>query len=261
MSSVQVLVATMHQNDFSKIDKMNIRSDVIFANQAETTAYEKIKYKDFHAEMVTTATRGVGLNRNIALFYATGDLLVLADDDMVYDRDYVEMVQKAFEKHPDADAVIFNIRTVGARSDRRLNRKESKVAFYNALNYGAARIAVRRESLMKSRICFSTYFGGGCRYSAGEDSLFICDMLRHGFKIYTSADVIATVDQSTSTWFQGYTEKYFQDKGAFYKAVFGSFALVMCLQDLIRHRKRYLTSGFGMVNIFRMMKKGAYDYK
>ena len=52
--------------------------------------------------MITTTTHGVGINRNLALFYATGDILLLADDDMVYADGYPEMVRKAFADWPDA---------------------------------------------------------------------------------------------------------------------------------------------------------------
>lgn len=256
MDSIQILVATMNQTDFSKVEQMNIKSDVIFANQANRTAFEKKDYNDFNAQMITTETRGVGVNRNLALLYATGDILLLADDDMVYADDYVTKVKNAFRRHPDADAIIFNIETIGAKTNRRINVKESKVAIYNALNYGAARIAIKHNSLLRERICFSTCFGGGSRYSAGEDSLFICDMLKHGFHIYTSADVIATVDQTTSTWFCGYTEKYFYDKGVFYGVAFRKLAIFMCLQDLIRHKDKYDISYKKILYYFRIMLKG-----
>ena len=36
MSRVQVLVATMHQKDFSKLQEMNIQTDAVFANQSDT---------------------------------------------------------------------------------------------------------------------------------------------------------------------------------------------------------------------------------
>ena len=35
MSRVQVLVATMHQKDFSKLQEMNIQTDAVFANQSD----------------------------------------------------------------------------------------------------------------------------------------------------------------------------------------------------------------------------------
>ena len=258
---VQVLVATMNQNDFSKVDKMKIASDVFFANQTDTTGYFKKTYNGFSAEMLNTATKGVGVNRNFALQYASGDILLLADDDMVYHDGYADTVLKSFEAHPDADAIIFNIETVGAQVQRRINSGSSRVWIFNALNYGAVRIAVRRNSLIRERISFSTCFGGGTVYSAGEDSLFICDMLKKGFRIYTSPEFIATVDQSSSSWFTGYNQKYIYDKGAFYSAAFGPLALVFGLQDLIRHKRIYKEAELSLFQALNIMKKGIKSYK
>ncbi len=260
-NKVQVIVATMHQKDFSKITDMNISSDVIFANQTDETSYMQQAFGDFTAEMISTQTRGVGINRNLGLQYATGDILLLADDDMVYETDYTETVLTAFEENPNADAIIFNITTRGQDMGRRQNTKSSRVKIYNCLNYGAVRIAVRRSSLVKDRICFSTCFGGGTIYSAGEDSLFICDMIKKGFKIYTYPKVIATVDQTESTWFKGYNEKFIYDKGVFFGAAFGKNAFIMCLQYLLRHSKIYKSANLKFTQALLLMLKGASGYK
>lgn len=258
---IQVIVATMHQKDFAKIDEMKINSDVIFANQTNETSYTEKHFNDFTAKMISTETRGVGINRNFGLQYADGDILLIADDDMVYTPNYTELARKAFEEFPDADAIIFNIETIGTDMGRRMNNKASRVRIFNCLNYGAARIAVRRSSLIRERISFSTCFGGGTIYSAGEDSLFICDMLRKGFKIYTYPATIASVDQTSSTWFSGYNEKYIYDKGAFFGAAFGKTAPLMCLQYIIRHKKFCQDANLKITQAFRLMKKGAKEYR
>lgn len=257
---VQILVAAMHQQDLSIAERMHIATDVIIANQADRTGFQQMDFGGFQARMITTQTRGVGINRNLALHYADGDILLLADDDVVYHSGYAQMVQNAFAAHPDADAIIFNIAlTEGSRSCR-INKKASRVRIFNALNYGAVRIAVRRESLLRSRIHFSTLFGGGALFSSGEDTLFLCDMLRSGFRIYTCADTIATVDQSDSTWFSGYNEKYLYDKGALYCAAFPRFPLLFCLQDLIRHPYLYRQQQKTLLQALQIMRSGIHGY-
>ena len=67
MGKFEVLCVTMHQNDFSKIKEMNINVDVVFANQCDHTSYEELKFDDYTAKMISTQTRGVGINRNCML--------------------------------------------------------------------------------------------------------------------------------------------------------------------------------------------------
>lgn len=264
MERLQVLVATMNQADFQKYHDMNLSTDAVFANQTDDFRYECEIINNKKVQMITTKTRGVGINRNIALMYADADILAIADDDMVYRPNYEEIELTAFAKLPDADAIIFNIETVGGGErgkGRRINAKVERIHFYNALNYSAQRIALRRKSILKSNIFFNQCFGGGTIYSAGEDTLFIVEMLKKGLRIYTYPETIATVNQTTSTWFHGYNNKFFYDKGVLYKAVSRWGASALCLQDVIRHRKLYSVSGLSMKDMFTEMRRGRSSYK
>ena len=261
MERLQVLVATMHQNDFSKVESMRLSSDAVFANQADRDAYEEREYPFGTVKMVTTRQRGVGKNRNTAFQFADGDILLMADDDIRYVDGYVKLITDEFGKNPQADAMIFNIRTIGESTDRRTNTGNKKVRLFNALNYGAVRIAVRREKLERAGISFSLNFGGGALYSAGEDSLFIRDMVKKGLRIYTSPVTIAEVDQTSSTWFKGYNHKYFYDKGAAFSALFGRFAYLYALQDFIRHMDEYRRSDLGKAAMISDLRKGIAGYR
>lgn len=259
-SKIQVIVATMHQKDFSKIEEMQLHSDVVFANQTDETFYSEKTFENFTAKMISTTTRGVGINRNLGLQYATGDILLIADDDMVYTDDYTQTVIKAFEENPQADALIFNIETIGADKGRRLNDKVKRIRLYNGLNYGAARLAVKRDVLIRERISFSTCFGGGTMYSAGEDTLFICDMLKKKLRIYTYPATIASVDQTSSTWFTGYNKKLIYDRGAFFGAAFGKTAPLFCLYNLICHPNIYKEASLTFGQGLKIMIKGIQGY-
>ena len=254
--SVQVLVAAMNQVDHKLLERMNIQSDVIVGNQCSYNSIEHFDFNGHKAVYLNFDERGVGLNRNNTLIHSTGDVCLFADDDMNYVDNYVEIINKSFEKYPNADALIFNINTVGANNHmRRKNTAVKRVSTYNSLNYGATRIAVKRSELLKKRICFSQYFGGGSIYSSGEDSLIIRDMLRNGLKIYAIPEIIATVDQSTSTWFSGYHEKFFFDKGALMKAMFPKMYILMNnLYFPLRYRS---ITNERMSNIRRWMNNGS----
>ena len=107
--SVQVLVASMFQKDFELPKRMNLCSDAVIGNQCDKDSIDEIEYKNFKIKYINRAERGVGLNRNNALKNATSDLCVLADDDMVFYDNYVEIVEEAFKKNKKADFLIFNI--------------------------------------------------------------------------------------------------------------------------------------------------------
>lgn len=214
---IEHLVATTNMNDFRLYCDMNLKTSAIIANQNGKNEFRKKINNNNTIKMISTDTKGVGKNRNLALMFADSDICILSDDDMKYEENYLDTIREAFELLPQADVIIFNIKTVGDSNNliyRRINKKIKKINDLNFMNYGAARIAFKLKSIRNRNIWFSTMFGGGSKYSSGEDTLFLADCLRKKLKIYAYPKCIATVEQETSTWFNGYNEKFFYDKGA-----------------------------------------------
>ncbi len=224
---VEILCATMHQKDFSKYEEMNIRGcDVIFANQDNRFSYDEMKTETGIAKMITTATIGVGKNRNLALSLASDEILLFSDDDLIYEDNVAGIVRNAFNELPKADMIVFGTRyTKGGREYKIRLPETKKLSFFKSLRYGTYAIAIRRNSLLQNNLSFTELFGGGCIYSYGEDTDFIVQCFRKRLKIYSYHAVIATSKKDTSTCFTGYEEKFYFDKGALARNSLGLMAI------------------------------------
>jgi glycosyltransferase involved in cell wall biosynthesis len=216
---VEVLCATMHQKDLSKYKEMNIQTDVVFANQADGHSYIEENIDGHTVKMITTPYRGVGRNRNLGLLHSSADILMFSDDDMVYSDGYEKGVIEAFESLPNADMIIFSCTEREDRLTPTINRI-SRARVWNSMKYGTYSFVIKRESLLKQNLNFSQLFGGGCRYCSGEDNLFVGDALKKHLVVYTHPFVIAHVSHSTTTWFEGFNEKYLFDNGAWLQNAF-----------------------------------------
>lgn len=237
--NIETLVVTMNQNDHTLIKRMNIQTDVIIGNQCERNMIEEYKDGDMNVKIISLNEKGVGLNRNTLLMRAEADIVVLADDDMVFHDGYSEKVIKAFDEHPNADVLIFNLDEDIITQYK--NYKSKKINKYNYMRYGAARLVVRTSKIKMNNIYFNLNFGGGAQFSAGEDSLFIKDCLNHKLNIVAVADSIATLENNReSSWFKGYNDKYFFDKGVFYYFANPCFARMYCLYFYIKYSRKIL---------------------
>lgn len=240
MERVEVVCVTMGQQDFSKIEQMHITGDVVFGNQADAFRKDELSYNGHTAKMITTDTRGVGVNRNIALLHAEGDILLFADDDVCYADRYEEGVRQAYELHPDADMIIFSMDiTRNGHVIRRIRNQDRRLRLHRALRYGTYVCSIRRESQRRANIWFSTLFGGGTEYAHGEDTLFIRDAFRQGLRVYTSSFCLGTCAKDTSTCFHGFNKKYFYDQGVLYQAAFGKVAKPLCLRFCLKRYNDY----------------------
>ncbi len=254
---LEVLVAALQENDIMLAEKMNLSTAAVICNQCQEVSYREFTRKGHRIRTLALNERGVGRNRNNALMRADADYVLFADEDIVYEDDYEEQVLRAFQHNPGADILMFNVRAV---EDRRTyeNRRVKRVRWYNYGRYPTYAMAARLDSLRKANVWFSLLFGGGAVYSNGEDSLFLHDCLKKGLKIWAVPVEIgheASREDNTSTWFSGYNEKFFYDRGVLYRYLYGVFRKLFALRFLVKHR-RVMCKDIPLREAYRIMKKG-----
>ena len=233
-----VLLSVMNE-DMHIIDRVGIRSPGIVINQTDTNKYVNIPRKTGNIDFYSFAEKGVGLSRNNALMRCSSEFGLFVDDDEILSHDYVERVVSAFDSLPEADVIVFNI---GSDSEDRKpyqNTKIKRVRLYNCLRYGGCRIAVKTDSIHRKNIYFSLLFGGGAKYSNGEDTIFLTDCLKQGLKIYAHPYFVGSVNFDSSTWFKGHNVKFFNDRGVLIKTIFGRLSWIVCIYIAARLHKRY----------------------
>lgn len=260
MKEFEILCVTMGRNDFSLYKKMNIKSDVVFANQTNEYAYTEQCIEKNKLRMYSTQTKGVGVNRNIALLNATAKICLMADDDMIYRDGYENLILQEFEKHPKADVIIFNIGTTTPEYNRipTITKKFKKLSAISRCPYGAPRIAFRLNSVRSKNIVFSTYFGGGCLYSNGEDTVWISQMMNAGLKVYVSPIFIGDVSYSNTTWNVDKDEKeQLYTRGAMYQAGNKKFKYLFALYYVFLKKHK----GIGRIEVWKLICAGIQGYK
>lgn len=252
--NVQVLVAALEQNPRQLAGEMKLNSDAIIINQCERYETDEWQKNGHTIKAFSVAERGVGLSRNTAMMRAEGDICLFSDQDIIYEDDYEAKIVKEFEENPDADMLVFNI---DIEEDRRtyFNTQRKRVRFYNCGRYGAVSFAVKREALLSSGVTFSLLFGGGAKYSNGEDSLFIREFMKKGYKVYTAPVTIGREKPGDSTWFCGYHEKFFFDRGVLYHYLYGKMAVLMALRFLYAHKEK-MCAQLSFKEAFMQMKAG-----
>lgn len=234
---VQVLASVMNQSVEQIGVQMNLGSDAVIINQCDRLGYEEMEYKGHRVRFFSFPERGIGKSRNEAILRADSDICLFSDEDIVYADGYEEAICREFEQNPRADMILFNIEVEEERRTYHITQRK-RVHWYNCGRYGAVSFAVRRDKLLASHVMFSLLFGGGAKYSNGEDSLFLKEFMKKGYKVYTAPITIGRECGKASTWFVGYHEKFFHDRGVLYHALYGRMASAMALRFLLAHKDK-----------------------
>lgn len=238
---LQFLVSAVNEDVMTLAERMNLQADAIIVNQCGCNVYQEYEYKASWREQVcriqcySFAERGVGLSRNNCLMRADHEICVFADEDIIYCPGAAEAIEEEFEKHPEADMILFNMDVPADRATYHIG-EYGRVHWYNCGRYPTYSFAARTEKLRQANVAFSLLFGGGARYSNGEDSLFLSDCLKKGLKVYKTPVTIGRENGRPSTWFRGYNEKFFYDRGVLYRFLYKKLALLMAVRFVLKLR-------------------------
>ena len=241
---LQILVSAVNKDPEELLRSMNLESDVILVNQligdgapAYVRAGEKsCEIGGHRALIINRQEKGVGLSRNTALERADHEIIQFGDDDIVYDEGYAGRIISEFDAHPEADVLLFNVKAQEGR-ETYWNSDFGRINWRNYGRYPAYAICARRERLIDSGVRYSLLFGGGAPYMNGEDSLFLHDCLKAGLALYRTTVVLGKELSGESTWFKGYTDKFFFDRGVLYHFLYGIMAKVFGFRFLFKNRK------------------------
>lgn len=232
---IQVLASVMNQEATSIAERMRLDSDAVVINQCDRLDYQELDVSGHKIEFYSFPQRGIGRSRNEAILRSSGDIVLFSDEDIVYEEGYAQLIAKEFEDNPKADMILFNIEVEESRRTYWITERK-RVHWYNCGRYGAVSFAIRRESLLQSRVMYSLLFGGGARYSNGEDSLFLKEFMAKGYRVFTAPVTIGREVAQESSWFAGYNEKFFYDRGVLYRSLYGAWAKLFGIRFLLAHR-------------------------
>ncbi|MBQ7907215.1 MAG: glycosyltransferase family 2 protein [Clostridia bacterium] len=254
--NLEVLVTTMHQNDTSKYEQMNLKSDAIIANQANDCSFVEEKKGEHIVKMITTNTRGTSINRNMAIMYATANYIMFADDDMVLVDDYEQLVEEEFKKCPTADAIKFYCESTNPQRQLSFKKPKAlkKATKRNIMSAGVVGLVLRRDFLEKNCIYFQKNIGPGNDIYCGEDSVFLSDILSAKAKMYVSPKLVSYINQGESSWNEGLTERRICAMGYIYSRVYGRAAILAMYRRAYLLRKK--TKNYSFLQLIQLMKKG-----
>lgn len=255
-----LLISSLNNDVDELINKMNISSCAVIVNQCDKED-ETVIEKDYdRIKVINSKGRGVGNNRNLCIDNSFGDIVLFADDDIVYDEGYEELVINEFQKHPEAEMIMVNVRVCEERRTYTNEESFKKLSGFNIGRYPAYSIAVRKDVLDSKKLRFSPLFGGGAKYSNGEDSLFLREALKKGVKMYASSICVGQEIPRPSTWFNGYTEKFFFDRGVLFAYLYGNMAWVWRIRFVLT-KKEMFKGQIGRSEANKLIKAGIKEGK
>lgn len=220
---LEVLISCMHQENLDLVKRSRFTTDVLMINQTDSELQDTFQDGSRVIRKFNTMERGLSRSRNMALEHAIGDICLICDDDEIMNDRYEQIIIQAFERLPKADIIAFDLKNKATRLRPRVQR----VGRLRCLKLASYQLALRREPILLSGVKFDPLMGSGSGNGAGEENKFLLDCLNHGLNIYYVPQRIGEVCHGPSTWFSGYDETFFRQRGSATRYMLGLIPSVL----------------------------------
>lgn len=185
-------------------------------------------------------SKGLARNRNAALLYATGDICLIADDDVSYSKGYFDNIIKAFKENPDADIITFKAKTNLFEPEF---KKYPNFAFWHNIKsifkVSSIEIAFKLKSIKTNGLKFDENFGLGSMFTSGEEIIFLMDAFKKGLGIKFIPYYIVNHPYERS----GTKSKYINEKiiasGAIFYRMFGLGCILFTIYSVFYNYVEY----------------------
>ena len=265
--NIEVLLSVMNiknKEEFKeKIKENNIKSNVLAINQVNNIKY-KFDYVEKNKCIYSYMERGASNSRNRLLENANGDICIFADDDVVFDNNYEEIIINEYDKNPDADIIVFYVKSMGKEREKNKKIENKKINSLDIMRVRAYEVALKKdtiEKIKKNNIKFDKNFGPTGIFKKGEETIFFSDLYRKKFKMYSSNKLIGIVrNDGESSWFKGFNKKYMFDQGAIFYRMNPKLYKLLILQYIIRKFSLY-NKNMSMIQAYKYMLIGSIKCK
>ena len=117
---------------------------------------------------------------------------------------------------------------------------------------------MKRKKIIENDLFFHEDFGAGAKYNRGEEQIWLYDALRKGLKVLFVNQKIGEVEQSSSTWFKGFDEEFFEIQGRVFREMTPKYYKWLILQYAVRKYFLYHRN-LSLIKAVKCMLKGSCD--
>lgn len=252
LAKTEILLSCMFLSDSKEmIKRSHITSDTVIINQCDEENYKEENICNALLRTFSVTDRGLTKSRNLAISKSQADICIICDDDEIFNEGYEKAVSSAYDALPDADIIIFDM------VDRPLKWGNSikRLGYIDLMSVSSWQITFRREKLLASGVLFDENMGAGSGNGAEEEFRFLTQCHKAKLRIYHYPFRLASVAQTQSTWFKGFDEEFFVNRGNTTRYIMG-LPLSVLYAAYYAFAKRKQLSGMSMLRAFSYTVKG-----
>jgi hypothetical protein len=138
------------------------------------------------------STVGLSRSRNAAISACETDLLLIADDDLIFSLEGIDSLRQEFDRDEDLSIATGRLKKPDGMLFKNYPNDKKVLTRKNSGFVGSPEIMIRVSSLLKSDLRFDEEFGLGTQHPTGEEYIFITDAMNKNLVVSFFPITVAT---------------------------------------------------------------------
>lgn len=248
---IEILMSTMNRQNINdlKLEEKNIYDNCLIINQITQDGLKIVnqEIKDKNIRMLSFKEKGLAKSRNRALENSKGDICLIADDDILYKKDYEETILTAFSELSNSQIITFNYERFNLGIKRKFTPRIFNHSLMSIRKVCSIEIAFDRKEILEKGIKFDEEFGLGSTYNSGEERIFLSDSIKNSLRVSYFPKVINLhPDIASGTKL---TLESLESKGPLFYRLFGFFSYFYLILFLIIKYPKYKCKKVNIIKI------------
>ena len=231
--------------------------NIVIVNQTTNDTILKSNFES--VKVVNVFEKGLSKSRNIGIKNSRKDILVFADDDVVFELGFEDKILKEFNSHLGYDGFRFRFKNELGKFVKKYPIKfQAKLNWFEVLNTSSIELVFKRESIYNV-ILFDENFGLGSLFSMGEEAVFLADAKSVNCKIGFVPHTLMMHNGSTTSNRIEHGLLYFNQGAVFYR-IFNNKYLFWVFLKLFFDLKHHKITFSNISKLFNQAVKGKNKY-
>lgn len=217
--SIEILIATMNRTSLDFLDDMFPKKrwnnlSILIVNQ--TCENVLLNSEIPLVRVINSFELGLSKSRNLAILNSIGSILVIADDDVVYEDDFITTIDNAHSENPDAVIIAFSVNNEKGKPFKKYAEKTKyELNYFDIYNIMSIEITLNKDNFDYKNIKFDENFGINEIFLFGEEQIFLADLKKQNHQMIFVPKVIASHYSASSNEKIDFENQYFSLGGVY----------------------------------------------
>ncbi|MGB6269435.1 MAG: glycosyltransferase family A protein [Olleya sp.] len=259
---LEILLATMNRTSLDFLTHLFPEANfldfnILIINQ---TTEDKLLKSDYdNIKVINAFEKGLSKSRNLAIKNATGDVCLLADDDVKYKKGFSEIITKAFNTYKSAAIITFKMQDFEGNDFRSYSNKKSH-DLETIKNVNSVVISFNRKQIIKNNLWFDEAFGLGAIFKTADEYIFMRETFEKKLTVLFESKVILSHPKFSSGQDNGSDTLLFARAALYYKYS-GFLGYLKLFKHLYLIKNEGYIKGSEFIKKFKTGLKGINHYK